>query len=210
MRNEDVSGYPRFHRSLCYIDQHRFEEAEEDMQAAHDRAPEDPRFVYYLGLIAYSRHQFGLAGERFVQALDMKLDETYFASCYYHLGLAFAQMNHHHEALTQFTLALEYVATVSEKLACVHERAKSLQLEQLYERAESDFTSVIKMNPTNAHAYFRRAFARKALGHLDASADDFETAKALDPENPHLVMNYRDLHDTEVIVLCAPGEEPAF
>eukprot|EP00351_Strombidinopsis_sp_SopsisLIS2011_P004411 CAMPEP_0116882806 /NCGR_PEP_ID=MMETSP0463-20121206/15162_1 /TAXON_ID=181622 /ORGANISM="Strombidinopsis sp, Strain SopsisLIS2011" /LENGTH=56 /DNA_ID=CAMNT_0004536607 /DNA_START=985 /DNA_END=1155 /DNA_ORIENTATION=- len=47
----------------------------------------------------------------------------------------------------------------------------------------TDFDTVIKRNPKNAHAYFRRAFSLKALKKFGAAADDFEKAKALDPLN---------------------------
>jgi hypothetical protein len=42
------------------------------------------------------------------------------------------------------------------------------------------------------------------------AAEDFETARTLDPENPALSVNYRGLHSVDTVVLCAAGEEPAF
>jgi Tfp pilus assembly protein PilF len=50
---------------------------------------------------------------------------------------------------------------------------------------------VIKRNPKNAHAYFRRAFSLKALKEFGKAADDFEKAKNLDPLNPQLVLNHK-------------------
>jgi len=50
--------------------------------------------------------------------------------------------------------------------------------------AVDDFNEVIKRNPTNPHAYFRRAFSLKALKKFAEAADDFEKAKNLDPMNP--------------------------
>ena len=73
-----------------------------------------------------------------------------------------------------------------------------------------DFTFVIKKNVKNAHAYFRRAFSYKALKQYDLAAEDFETAKALDPENQLLVVNYKKLGTVKYIVLCKPGEEKVF
>jgi hypothetical protein len=34
----------------------------------------------------------------------------------------------------------------------------------MHKQAVADFNFVIKRNPKNAHAYFRRAFSQKALG----------------------------------------------
>ena len=45
----------------------------------------------------------------------------------------------------------------------LHERAKAYQMIEDHEQAVEDFTLVIKKNPKNAHAYFRRAFSLKAL-----------------------------------------------
>ena len=61
--------------------------------------------------------------------------------------------------------------------------------------------------PHNAHAFFRRAFAFKSVGNFKQSADDFETAKSLDPANPDLIVNYSAIHETDCIVLCDPGRE---
>ena len=45
----------------------------------------------------------------------------------------------------------------------IHERAKAYQMIEDHEKAVEDFSLVIKKNPKNAHAYFRRAFSYKAL-----------------------------------------------
>ena len=79
-----------------------------------------------------------------------------------------------------------------------------------HEKAVDDFTSVIKKNPKNAHAHFRRAFSLKALKRYSEAADDFERGKELDPLNPKLVVNYKKLKGVSCIVLCKPGEEPAY
>lgn len=79
-----------------------------------------------------------------------------------------------------------------------------------HEAAIDDFSLVIKKNPKNAHAYFRRAFSQKALKRYSEAADDFEMAKALDPLNQKLVINYKKLSGITCIVLCKPGEEKIF
>jgi tetratricopeptide (TPR) repeat protein len=70
-----------------------------------------------------------------------------------------------------------------------------------HEAAIDDFSLVIKKNPKNAHAYFRRAFSLKALKRYNEAADDFEMAKALDPLNQKLVINYKKLSGINCIVL---------
>ena len=79
-----------------------------------------------------------------------------------------------------------------------------------HDRAVEDFDAVINKNPKNAHAHFRRAFSHKALKNYNKAADDFEKAKALDPLNPKMVVNYKKLKGITCIVLCKPGEEPNY
>jgi tetratricopeptide (TPR) repeat protein len=56
----------------------------------------------------------------------------------------------------------------------IHERAKAYQMIEDHENAVKDFDMVIKKNPKNAHAHFRRAFSHKALKNYTQAADDFE------------------------------------
>jgi len=71
-----------------------------------------------------------------------------------------------------------------------------------HELAVADFDVVIKKNPKNAHAYFRRAFSLKALKRFADAVDDFEKARSLDPMNPSLIVNYKKLQGVSCIVLC--------
>lgn len=50
-----------------------------------------------------------------------------------------------------------------------------------------------------AQTLFRRGWASKALGNLNEAAADFEAAKSMEPSNPHFYLDYRDIHDVELI-----------
>ena len=52
---------------------------------------------------------------------------------------------------------------IPSEIRYIHERAKAYQMIEDHERAVADFNSVVKKNPKNAHAHFRRAFSQKAL-----------------------------------------------
>ena len=45
----------------------------------------------------------------------------------------------------------------------MHEREKAYQMIEYHEEAVSDFNAVIKRNPKNANAHFRRSFSFKAI-----------------------------------------------
>jgi len=46
-----------------------------------------------------------------------------------------------------------------------------------HEKAVDDFNIVIRKNPKNANAYFRRAFSLKSLKRYNLAVEDFEKAK---------------------------------
>jgi hypothetical protein len=48
------------------------------------------------------------------------------------------------------------------------------------------------------------------LQKFNEAVEDFEMAKTLDPYNPHMLVNYKQLKDVSCIVLCQPGEEKVF
>lgn len=52
---------------------------------------------------------------------------------------------------------------IPSEISYIHERAKAYQMIEDHEKAVKDFNEVIKKNPKNAHAHFRRAFSHKAL-----------------------------------------------
>ena len=58
-----------------------------------------------------------------------------------------------------------------------HERAKCEILLDQSMNALKDLNEVIKMQPNNAFAFFRRGFAHKALRLYDQAAEDFLKAR---------------------------------
>lgn len=92
-----------------------------------------------------------------------------------------------------------------------HERAKCRNKIGKYDESIIDFDTVIKRNPSNAHAYFGRGLALKAQKKYSEASADFETSKRLDPDNLKLIINYRTLNaNSSTIELCKPGEEPIY
>ncbi|RHY00407.1 hypothetical protein DYB36_010864 [Aphanomyces astaci] len=198
----------RYHRGLLYHQQKDYERAIEELTAVIAQVPNESRFLEARGLVFQDIHLHDLAIEHCIDVnkrtavfrlhrAQCYMDTTQFEAAhgdlkvalrlapndprYYHIGLGHANVNAHMLAVEAFTWAID--------------------------RAIADFTQVILHNPTNAHAHFRRAFAYKGVGLLQESAADIETAKLLDPTNPQLMVNYKALHDTECIILCAPGHE---
>ena len=49
--------------------------------------------------------------------------------------------------------------------------------------------------------------AHHSLKQYQKAAELFEDAKACDPRNPLVVVDYNSLHNVHVIELCRPGQE---
>ena len=73
--------------------------------------------------------------------------------------------------------------------------------------ALSDLNEVIKQQPDNAFAYFRRGFAHKALKKYDEAAEDFMKARELSPNDPRLIINKKQIYQTKYRKLCEAGQE---
>ena len=56
---------------------------------------------------------------------------------------------------------------IKNEIRYIHERAKAYQMIEDHEKAVADFNEVVKKNPKNAHAHFRRAFSHKALKNYE-------------------------------------------
>lgn len=218
---------------LCYYHERDSSECRKFMQLALQYDPSrDILPDVYVSLNVASADRTNVAPLTDLSSLSL--------ARFYRIGLSYALEDCNIDAVEHFTSALEHSTHLaashtshtspstsrlaassltpqlspSELLATqllyVHERAKALQLEHYFAEAVDDFSFVIEHNPHNAHAYFRRGFAFKALGRLADAATDFETAKLLDPTNLELVVNYKEIKDTECIILCRPGDERVF
>ena len=67
------------------------------------------------------------------------------------------------------------------------------QASQQYDSALAHFDHVLKLQPRNAGALFRRGLVYRSLRQYERAADDLETAKKLDPGNPAMRVDYRSM-----------------
>ena len=87
---------------------------------------------------------------------------SYEAEIYYHIGLAYCNQEKFEKAIYPYSRCVEMIPS---EIKYIHERAKAYQMIEDHQKAVADFDVVIKKNPKNAHAHFRRAFSQKALGN---------------------------------------------
>ena len=147
-------------RAACFHDQHKYDEAASDLNQALAQNPGDPQILYKLGLTYFADAKYKKAIKIFKEALRNKPFLTFESDIYYHIGLGYARVQKFEKSIWPFSRCIERIPT---DIRYIHERAKSYQMIEYHKEAIEDFGVVIKRNPTNAHAFFRRAFSLKAL-----------------------------------------------
>ena len=215
-----------FNRALLFGDLGDFELAEEDLTTSLLISPHDAKILYHRGRVRFALRAFHEAAEDFCKALTHLPQPDQAADLHYFLGLSRACSGDHCGAIPCFHRALAGAISATgasarkvitatsigqrrvedNVITYTHELAKSQQLVGQYEGAIANFSKVIEKDPRNARAYFRRAFAYKSLLDYDRAAADFQRASEIEPTNPDLIVNYRNLHETDVVVLCDPGK----
>ena len=147
-------------RAQCYYDMNEFQLSIDDLKTGLTYNSKDPQVLYKLGLTYFADKNYKRCTTTMKEALKHRPFLTYEADIYYHLGLAYCRMEKFEKAIFPYTRCIERIPT---DLRFIHERAKAYQMIEYHEEAVADFDEVIKKNPKNAHAHFRRAFSLKAL-----------------------------------------------
>ena len=149
-------------RAQCFYTMASYDQAIEDLNQALDVEGEqdNPQLYYKLGLVYYAYEKYRRCIKTMKKSIKAKPYLTYESDVYYHVGLSFCRLERFEESIFPYTKAVELVPS---DIRYVHERAKAFQMIHEHDNAIDDFSKVIKRNPKNAHAYFRRAFSFKAL-----------------------------------------------
>ena len=191
--------HPKFllERSQLFIEQKRYKNAIKDTTLAIDKSDgDDPNLYYRRGLANYLCFHYKTCIKDLRIAITKGIDQEYLGNIFYHIGVSFANIEKYHRAIEPLTLAIEQS---KEDIRYYHERAKCFILVDQYERALSDFNTVLLTQPKNQNALYGRAFAYKNMEFFDEAATDWEKAREIDPTNPKLVINYRHVYDVNYI-----------
>ncbi|GMH93364.1 hypothetical protein TrVE_jg14332 [Triparma verrucosa] len=165
-----------------------------------------------LSVAQFKQGNFATAEKSFHKALlqsKRATDHLEVADLYYKRGVCLAHLKKYSRAYTNFDKALSYdvICHRPERILYHHERAKAAQMCKKHHEAVEDFSTVIKLAPDDHRAIFRRGWSYKSLGLFLLAAEDFEKARALQPECKLYKLNYRAIGNVECIVLGKPGEE---
>ncbi|GKT34458.1 hypothetical protein ADUPG1_007809 [Aduncisulcus paluster] len=202
------------------------ERAAGDLLTALEVDPENAKALFLLAREFMHLSKFNKATHRVRQALDIGLPLSYTADAWYVYGVCLIYRRHIVNAIEmlkngiksawQLHFARKGEVVVSIPEGCpvgfeyiVHELAKAHQAIEQHEEAIVCFTEVLKHQPTNARALFRRAFSYKCLGFFGYAVDDLKKGGELEPEIAGLWPNpseFGKLSLTELEIV-PPGNE---
>ena len=155
------------HRAKTYFKQRNFALAIKDLETAFeylDGSSDDDilttQILYLLGKTYFADRQYRKTLKRLKLALHGRPYPSYEPDIYYHIGLSYARLEKFEKSIFPLTKCIERIPTDG---CYMHERAKAHQMIGMHAEAVKDFDALLKRNPSNAHAYFRRAFSLKAL-----------------------------------------------
>lgn len=117
-------------------------------------------------------------------------------SAYYNRGLSYAHLHLLHEAILDFTKAIELDDT---DLSCYINRARAYYELGEHEKATQDYSQIINKDNQYVAAYLGRADVFRLQGNLDAAIKDYEEAtdirRALNTEDGRTtIRNGQDAH----------------
>ena len=137
-----------------------YQSAIEDLRTGLQYNKHNPRVLFKLGSVYFAAENYKKCTTTMKESLKNRPFLTYEPDIYYIMGLAYCRLEKFEKAIFPYSKCIERLPT---NMRYVHERAKAYQMIGWHEEAVTDFDLVIKKNPKNAHAHFRRAFSLKAL-----------------------------------------------
>eukprot|EP00798_Chlamydomonas_sp_ICE-L_P026959 gene26959-35001_t len=93
--------------------------------------------------------------------------------------------------------------------AVLHELAKIYQELGEVDKGLKTFDKVLKLQPNNANALFRRGLMHHTMRQYEAAAADMQRARKVEPSNPAFQVDYLRMGNMRLVELCKPGCESA-
>lgn len=110
-------------RSLCYYDMKKFDKSIQDLQDSLKLSQNNPKILYQLGISYYADKQFKESIKMMKHSLMNGPEMSYEADIYYHIGLAYCQLERFEKSIFPFTKCIDLIPS---DFKYFHERAKAL------------------------------------------------------------------------------------
>jgi len=131
-------------------------------------------------LYAHNKNQFEEAIALYSQILELKPEKSSVCSLIYkHRGMANFAQSKYHDAITDFTHALD----LDKSYKTAYYRGVVYSVLKQHPEAIDDFTMSLELNPFQAFCLFRRGQAYFHVGDYPQALSDCEASLAMEPEN---------------------------
>jgi putative GTP pyrophosphokinase len=131
-------------------------------------------------LFAHNKNRFEEAIALYGQIIELKPEKVICALIYKHRGMAYFAQSKYHDAITDFTKALELD---NQSYKAAYYRGVVHSVLKRYPEAIDDFTVSLEINPFQHFCLFRRGQAYYHLGDYPHALSDCEASIAIEPQS---------------------------
>lgn len=197
---ENATWFPAYYnRAISYANTGHLKEALTDFNYIIINFPDHADSYFNRGIIYENLGIYANAIKDYSETIKLRPD---FIKAYHYRGIARFRMNDLDGALEDYDRALKLgknvemdVVTAKEfglnSSALYFNRGVVMQKKGSYQEAIKNYTESIKIDPSNAKAYYNRAIAKMALSQANEALKDLEIASRLGFEQANTVIrNY--------------------
>ena len=94
---------------MCYYDMKKYDKSIQDLQDSLELSQNNPKILYQLGRSFYADKQFKEAIKTMKHSLMNGPEISYEADVYYHIGLAYCQLERFENSIFPFTKCIEII-----------------------------------------------------------------------------------------------------
>ena len=163
---------------------------------------------YHQSLVYYRMKNFEHAAAtlKLCSSQEWRLyecDEFSYGCVLFFLGISLRNIGalEESEGVLAACQATAWVAAARNLMLVNFAMGKVCQMRHKYSEAVDYYTRTIELDPSNAHAFFRRAWTHKALRDYMAAGEDFEIAKGMRPHDPNFSLEYKQIQALEFVVV---------
>lgn len=179
----------------------------------------DQREVSCLKLEWITRYHHGLAlyrlkkYEKFVETVgscvsalaDFAPDLLSMGIIHFFMGISLVFLERYKESINHLNLALSNTwssAHDANQVLCLFARGKIYQILGDRHAALANFNEAIRLDPSNGHVLFRRAWLYKSAFHdFEAAGADFETVRRLKLGDPNFTVDYKHINHVQFVAV---------
>lgn len=172
--DQDENGYYHFIRSVCDIQEEKFESAREDILKAMEMGYEDPALCYvHLAFCENYLEDYEKVLEYTNQALELDADEVYRLTLIYLQAVASLKLEHFDESITYIDTLLQEEAYEKDHQLYYYRGVSWLTKEE-YQKAYDDFQKAFEYGEETSLLYYNRGVAALGLNKLEEAENNLE------------------------------------